>query len=109
MTQPSRRGDSPGKQKVSSIAIDNGSLGVMSVRSFVAFENYEYDNEAEVNVIDILEEQPSLGASVVDTLSSPTTFERIWGETETPFLVRQSSRQRRLDVWSPWILIIVQH
>ncbi|KAI1798585.1 hypothetical protein F4811DRAFT_558688 [Daldinia bambusicola] len=97
MTQPSRPGDSPGKQKVSPPAIGNGNPGVTSVRSFAAFENCEEDSEAEVNVIDLLEKQPSLGASVVDAVSSPITFKRIWEETETLFLDRQSSQKRCPD------------
>ncbi|KAK6954196.1 hypothetical protein Daesc_004161 [Daldinia eschscholtzii] len=98
MTPPSRRGDSPYKRvEVSSTVANNGSRITMSVRSFSAFEDYEDENEAGGNVMDILEKPTNLGVSVVDKVSSPTTFKRIWEETEALVLDRQPSRNRRLD------------
>ncbi|KAF3062395.1 Phototropin-2 [Daldinia childiae] len=67
----------------------------MSVRSFAAFKNYEDEVEDDCSLTDILEKRSSLGASVVDAVSSPTTFKRIWEETETNFPDRQPSRRRR--------------
>ncbi|KAI2781798.1 hypothetical protein F4815DRAFT_444146 [Daldinia loculata] len=69
----------------------------MSVRSFAAFKNCEDEGEDECSLVDLLEKRSSLGASVVDAVSSPTTFRRIWEETKVVFPDRQPSRRGRPD------------
>ncbi|KAI1659954.1 hypothetical protein F4813DRAFT_401454 [Daldinia decipiens] len=96
MAQPPRHGDSPCRRDMISFTeVDNESRVAMSVRSFAAFKNCEDESEDGCSLIDILEKRSSLGASVVDAVSSPTTFRRIWQEIEAISLDRQPSRRRR--------------
>ncbi|KAI0135294.1 hypothetical protein F4814DRAFT_400482 [Daldinia grandis] len=98
MAQSPRRGDSPYRRNmISCTGVDNEIRVAMSVRSFAAFKNCEDEGEDECSLVDGLEKRSSLGASVVDAVLSPTTFRRIWEETEVIFLDRQPSRRRRPD------------
>ncbi|KAI0854369.1 hypothetical protein F5Y00DRAFT_256861 [Daldinia vernicosa] len=98
MSRPPRRGDSPcRRQMISSAGVDDESRVATSVRSFAAFKNCEDEGVDECSPLDILEKRSRLGAALLDAVSSPTTFRRIWEETEAIFRDRQPSRMRRPD------------
>ncbi|KAI1771802.1 hypothetical protein F4818DRAFT_444797 [Hypoxylon cercidicola] len=65
----------------------------MTVRSFAAFEidNADVDVDEEASIPDILGRCSSLGTSVAETVASPTTFRKIWAETENLALLNSQS------------------
>ncbi|KAI8964873.1 hypothetical protein F5Y11DRAFT_363138 [Daldinia sp. FL1419] len=78
---------------MSSTMPGHGNHTAMTIRSFTAFETHE----DEYNNGGILEEQSSLANSIVDAVSSPETFKKIWEETDIEFQARQSVNTRRRD------------
>ncbi|KAI0377420.1 hypothetical protein F5Y04DRAFT_177513 [Hypomontagnella monticulosa] len=60
-----------------------GRQSVMSVRSFVAFERDDDEDDNGADVTDILRRRSSLGTSIAEAVASPTTFRKIWAETES--------------------------
>lgn len=84
MPPTSRHEDSRYKRHIIPTAKANGRQGAMSVRSFAAFEKVDVDVDVEdgASIPDILGRCASLGTSIAETVASPTTFRKIWAETE---------------------------
>ncbi|XXH00408.1 N-alpha-acetyltransferase 20 [Hypoxylon texense] len=98
MPPTSRQEDSHYKRHVTPTATASGRRSVMSVRSFAAFEKVDLDVDDGASIPDILGRCASLGTSVAETVASPTTFRKIWAETENLALMNsQLSNTERLE------------
>ncbi|KAI1414252.1 hypothetical protein F5Y13DRAFT_197709 [Hypoxylon sp. FL1857] len=96
MSKKSTCADSLDEQHPAPYRETNSHQGIMSVRSFSAFEKEDDDGENGDNVHDILRRRSSLGISMAEAIASPIAFRRIWAETASLTLTDgQPGRQRR--------------